>query len=344
VTKAYNATLNVYECPEDRYHHYCLGQSNPASMFLGRLPFFLHAIDAAGLKFEPDTSYSVMPCRGGRVDRHDKWLKPPRGWSNAGLTVLARTKTPTNLSVVIEGPKQFGSFRGHYMLFHGFPRLNVPSDRASLRERQKRQAAAAVQFTARSLFDDPPDQRNVGTRRGDKSQRFPYVERAGNDPEQRLYHLEYSGDNINLPVLCDAEGQPLRQVLVIPRTVYWNAQVREASWRVKGAMRAYVRALDEQAVIKLNVESVHRRYWMPTTVKITDAKGRVVIDSSVFMAGTRSEVDVVLDPGQNPSPWKFEMASSGDCAVTFAGAEELFFALRPEEFDEILPYLLTPGK
>ena len=345
VPQAYDATLNVYDKPGDRYHLYSRTQSNPASMFLGRLPFFLHALNAAGVEFAPATDRSVMPCRGGRVDRHDKWVVPPRGWTNAGMAVLARAEEATKLKVVVDGPKQFGSFRGHYMLFHGFPRLNVPGDRRQMARLRKQQIAAVVRFPDPTVFKDPPEQRSVGAGRGPSRQRFPYVQEPENDRGQRLYHLAYSGDNIDLPVLFDAEtGRALPQVAVIPRTLYWNAQPKESTWRIKGAARAFMRALDLQAVIRLNVRSVHKRYWMPTTVRITDAKGNVVIDTSVFMAGERKQVDVALNPAANPPPWRVEMASSGDCEVRFQGAPELFFAVRPEDFGAVLPHLSGAGK
>ena len=263
------------------------------------------------------------------------------------MTVLTRTAKPTKLNVVVDGPKQFGSFRGHYMLFGGFPKLNVRTDRASAKARYDAQQAAAVQFPSKGILKAPPTERHVAILRREPRLRFPYIEEAANDPKQRLYHLEYSGDNILLPVFFDREtDKPTPQVVVIARTLYWNAQVKESSWRVKGATRAYMRALDDRAVIDLNVKSRHARYWMPTTVRITDANGKVVIDSSVFMSGDRKEVDVKLDPKANPSPWKVEMASSGDCAVTFKGADELFFAVKREDFDEILPLIPvhTPDK
>src|SRR5690606_26465310 len=51
VAPMHDATLNIYDNPGDRYHLYSLAQSNPAAMLLGRLPFYLHALDKAGLRF-----------------------------------------------------------------------------------------------------------------------------------------------------------------------------------------------------------------------------------------------------------------------------------------------------
>jgi hypothetical protein len=104
-------------------------------------------------------------------------------------------------------------------------------------------------------------------------------------------------------------------------------------------MDAYFRPLDDKAVIQLKFVSAHSRYWWPTKVRITDARGKTVLDSSVFMAGQRKEVSVALDPVKNPLPWRLMTASTGDYRVEFTGADELFFARKPDEFGQILPHI-----
>ena len=52
-------------------------------------------------------------------------------------------------------------------------------------------------------------------------------------------------------------------------------------------MDVWFRPLDDKAVIQLNVESVKLRYAMPTKIGLWDAQGKVILDSSVFMAGQR---------------------------------------------------------
>lgn len=341
VAGIHGQTLNVYDYPSDSLHQYSLAHSNPASMLLGRLPLFLHAIDKAGLTFAPtDDDPTVVPFRSGRVDPADKWLVPPRGWSNTGYTILAYAAQPTKIAVSVDGPKGFGNFRGFYMLFNAWPEIgNIPlnSDRKAAYARQQ---ANIVTFSGTNLFNDPPTHRNFGVGRPENPQKFPYVEVADNNSDDRFYRLEVGGDPMNLPAIVEAGSEkPLPQVLVIARTIFQNNQVIPRPFHSRGALRGYVRPIRDDTVVNLVIESTPDRYWMPTTVSIVDGKGATVADTSVFLAGERKRVEVTLDPTRNPLPWKFTIASSGDNAFTFTGVEELLFARSPVDLDTILPML-----
>lgn len=339
----YGDTLNIYNNPGERYHHWSIAQSNPAAMLFGKLPMVLHAIDQAGLKFEyPIGSPTYVPSRGGRVDQADKWLKPPRGWSNTGVTILGWTPQPCRVAVAADGPMSYGSYRAFYMLFNDWPRLGQYTDASIAKTWYEQSSQQIVTFSSDNRFKDPPTHRNIGVGRGDDRQPFPYIEVADNDPDNRFYRLEYAGSPPQLPALLNADTkEPLPQVAVIPRTVFWGNEASDAPFRTVGVVNCFMRPLSDQAVIKLTVESVENRYWMPTTLRITDAAGEVIVDTSVFMAGQRPSDTVTLDAGAHPLPWRFESASSGDCRFSFSGVEELFFARTPEDFEAILPKLAT---
>jgi hypothetical protein len=344
ISDTYEDTLNIYRCEGDRYDGFCLTHSNPSAMMIGRLPYFLHAMDAAGFKFERSDAVTSVPTRGGRVDYADKWLMPPRGWSNTGVTVLTRAPKPTKIAVSIFGPGSFGSLRGGYKLFYGFPELNAFQRPDAAEWSRKQQTNSLVKFDSKNCFDDPPDVRNYSALCGKEAMVFPYVERPNHDPTRFEYRLEHGGSAINLPVFLDAETQkPLPQVAVIPRMMYWNAKTNESPFFTVGVMDAYFRPLDDKATVELNIRSDFRRYAVPTRVQIWDARGACVLDSSVFMAGKRKEVSVTLDPFMNPPPWRMQMASHGDNEVRFRGADELFFALRPGDFAQILPHIPIYG-
>ncbi len=342
VTHLYHSTLNVYEHPGDRYHQYSLAHNNPAAMLLGRLPLFLHAAAAAGIDFAPQPDApSALPTRGGRVDAADKWLTPGRGWSNTGVTVLGYAQAPTPVAVRIDGPMGFGSFRGFYKLYYGWPRLDAMTPRDDLRAWNARQQQDTVTFPNENLFKDPPTQRNFSEGRGETFQALPYVETAANDPQQQCYRLEVGGDAIELPTLLSAaSSQPLPQVGVIARTMFWNNQLKPASFRVVGATDLLLRPLDPTAKIQLVLEAIDNRFGMPTLLRLADAQGQEIIRTSVFFVGQRQQVTVELDPAVHPLPWRFISASSGDNRFTFTGAEELFFARSRADFDVVLPKLL----
>ncbi|MBI4027240.1 MAG: hypothetical protein HY360_19805 [Verrucomicrobia bacterium] len=345
ISGVYSGTLNIYECEGDRYDGYCLAHSNPEAMLLGRLPYFLHAVDAAGLKFERNDETTVVPTRNGRCDIHDKGLMPPRGWSNTGVTILSQASKPTKIAVSIQS---YGQARGFYQLFYGFPELDVFKRPNAGKLVEEQHAASLVKFEAQNLFKDPPECRNYGVHFGGLDQTFPYIECPRHDPSKLAYRLEHGGTHIELPVFLDAETQkPLSQVAVIARTTYANGKVQEASFSSGGVTDVYFRPLDDKARIQLNLKSAKGGYTAPTTFRIWDARGQSVMDSSVFMAGKRSEISVTLDPGKNPIPWRLMMASYGDNQLTFTGADELFFARKPDEFNQILsqiPIYAEPAK
>jgi len=108
ISDMYSGILNTYECEGDRYDGYCIASCNPSAMLLGRLPYVLHAVDEAGLKLERNAEITSIPGRGGRCDNADKWLAPPRGWSNTSVTILARSPKSAKIAVSIDGPKSFG--------------------------------------------------------------------------------------------------------------------------------------------------------------------------------------------------------------------------------------------
>jgi hypothetical protein len=80
---------------------------------------------------------------------------------------------------------------------------------------------------------------------------------------------------------------------------------------------------------------------MPTTLKIVDADGLVVIDTSVLPTSDRETVSVRLDPAEHALPWLFTSASSGDNQFEFEGADELLFARTKQDLSEVLPRLLN---
>jgi hypothetical protein len=326
--------MNIYSCPGDRYDGYSIASSNPGAMVLGRMPYLMHAAAAAGVPCAPQQGETTLPTRGGRVDYADKWIVPPRGWTNAGVTILGVAPKPATVGVRVTGPRSYGSFRGHYQLYYGFPELNVfAKPGVTPATAAKEQEKDWIKFPGKNSFNDPPTQRNFGA-----NDPRPYIERADNDKARDLYHLEMSGDNVDLPVLIDADTKaPFPQVAVIPRTMYWNAQTREVGWSLHGFMNMLFRPLDDQAAVTLTVKGVMNRYGMATAVKIADAAGRTVADTSVLPTGQRKEVEVKLDPAVNPLPWRITMASAGDVRVSFTGAEELFFAAEQRDFEAVLP-------
>lgn len=340
ISDIYGQMLDIYECEGDRYDGWCRAESNPASMLFGRLPYFLHAVDAAGLRFEMSNEHTSIPSRGGRVDMADKWLMPPRGWSNTGATILARASRPTKIAIAINGPRSYGDLLGMYQLHYGFPELNAFNRPDAAEELRAKQKASVVTFSAANRFNDPPEYRNFGIGRPDNPQRFPYVECSDNDPSQHEYRLEVGGWQINLPafVECDTE-EPLPQVAVIARTMSWGGKTNEVGSASKGVMDVYFRPLETNDVIDLRFASEHRRYYQPTRIKLTDARGKVVLDTSIFMAGKRKEAATTLDPAKHPLPWHLLMVSHGDNTITFQGAPELFVARKPDEFGKILPHL-----
>ena len=330
----YEMAMNVYSNPGDRYDGYSICVGNPGAMILGRMPYLMDAALAAKVPCVPQQGQTTLPTRGGRVDSADKWIVPPRGWTNAGVTILGIAPNPATVAVRVIGPRGYGSFRGFYQLYYELPELNVfAKPGVTLQAVNKEQEKNWIKFPGPNTFKDPPTQRNFG-----ESDPRPYIERADNDRNRLLYHLEMSGDNVDLPVLIDADTRaPFAQVAVIPRTMYWNAQTKDVGWSLHGFTNMLFRPLDEKTAITLTIKGAMNRYGMCSAVRISDAAGKAIAETSVLPTGQRKEAEVKLDAAVNPLPWRIMMASAGDVRVSFTGAEELFFAADQKDFDAVLP-------
>ncbi|MHC4873043.1 MAG: exo-rhamnogalacturonan lyase family protein [Planctomycetota bacterium] len=334
---AHKNTLNIYHNPDDKYHKFNLAHSNPGAKFLGRLPYYLYALDKAGIKFESSTDLSAVPVRGGRFDIADKWPVPTRGWSNAGSTILALSERDEKIKLSIMGVRQYGDVNVIYLPFYNYPELNITKKPGyDLKKMWQEVRKDVIEFTGKPRYNE-----KGGVRRyTDRNDNYPHYEYMKHDSAKKLYRLEIGTGAFHLPVfLYEKDNKPLTQVLVVARTIFSGGTNKEIASIMKGKMNAYFRTLDDKAVIKLTIESKKRRYAYPTKYKITDSKGNVIEDSSVFMAGTRKSTEITLDPAKNPLPWHIMMISSGDNKIMFTGADELFFAREKEEFDKILPKL-----
>jgi hypothetical protein len=334
---AWKKTLNIYLNKDDKYHEFNMAHSNPAAKYFGRLPYYLHALDKAGIRFEDTSNLSAIPVRGGRFDSTDKWPSPERGWSNAGSTILALSERDEKIKLSIMGVRQYGDVNVIYLPFYNYPELNItkkPGYKA--KESWKDAKKDLIKFKGEPRYNE-----RGGVRRyTDRNDNYPHYEYMEHDTAKKLYRLEIGTGAFHLPVfLYEKDNKPLTQIIVIGRTIYSGGTAREKASIMKGKMNAYFRPMDEKAVIKLTIESKKRRYAYPTKFKITDSKGNVIEDSSVFMAGTRKSTEITLDPAKNPLPWHMMMISSGDNEIMFTGADELFFAREKEEFEKILPKL-----
>ena len=150
---------------------------------------------------------------------------------------------------------------------------------------------------------------------------------------------------IELPALLNAETRkPLTQIAVIARTSFGNGQYVPVGSRIFGTVRCFMRPLKDDAVVQLTLEATVGRYAMPTSVRIEDAMGKVIVDSSVFVSGKRKKVEVTLDPAKNPLPWKFTASASGDNQMTYTGTDELLFAKTAADLAAIVPMLQKEDK
>lgn len=67
-------------------------------------------------------------------------------------------------------------------------------------------------------------------------------------------------------------------------------------------------------------------------MRVTDANGETVLDTSLFYFGDRRSASLPLDPARHPSPWHWHSLSRyGPVVRIVAGADELLWALTPED-------------
>jgi len=75
----------------------------------------------------------------------------------------------------------------------------------------------------------------------------------------------------------------------------------------------------------------------PTVVRLDDAKGERVIDSSVAGDLQRHTVTRVVDPAQHPFPWKLTVAAN--VGFRFDGPDRLYLAPDPGRLEAVLKHL-----
>jgi hypothetical protein len=327
--------LNIYECPGDRFDGYNLAVSNPGAMVLGRLPYYLDALDRAGLRLDSEPATMMLPTRGGRYDAADKALMPPRGWSNTGITVLARAAAPTPLAVRLDPARGYGGFGGHYQMLYGWPRLSAAGRTWDEQQRMNPALHEAVPFVNKDTFHPTPGERRFGP-----SMRFPDLQLAANDPERLEVRLEVGGSGIALPTIVDARsGEPIPQIAVLAATQFTNMTARETPWSQQGLTDLWVRPLDSAATVTVEIRSEHLKAGGPTTLQVSDANSRVIADLSVLPIGLRSSASLTLDPREHPMPWRWRITGAGGAAFRVRGVPELFLARRRSDFDLLLPRL-----
>jgi len=238
------------------------------------------------------------------------------------VTILGISTPPAPVAVRITGSSGYGSFRGFYMLFYGFPELNsFARPGVTLATAAKQQQQTVINFPGTNLFKDPPTQRNWSTVYGDIAQPFPYIERADNDKTRDLYHLELGGDNVDTPVLINPDTKAaFPQVAVIPRTAYWANKIEEWPWYIHGYMNILFRPLDEKSVVTLRMKGVFGRYGLPTVMRVWDADGKLLIESSVLPDRPAQERRSEAGPGGESAALAHRDGSAGDAQMNFTGA------------------------
>jgi len=67
-------------------------------------------------------------------------------------------------------------------------------------------------------------------------------------------------------------------------------------------------------------------------MRITDANGKLILDTSLFYFGDRPGTKVTLDPALHPQPWHWHSLSRyGPIVRILNGTDELLWALTPAD-------------
>jgi hypothetical protein len=122
------------------------------------------------------------------------------------------------------------------------------------------------------------------------------------------------------------------------------------TYRGYRTLNLYMRPVDPTAVATLRIAGLRGKSGAdfglpdPTYFHLTDSAGATIAESSLWTAGARPSMDVVLDPSVNPLPWHFYSSSGhgpelylvdGITDGVLDGPEELLLGVTPEDIDAI---------
>lgn len=218
----------------------------------------------------------------------------------------------------------------------GLITLISPQERPSFRiETQSISGNSSLYFVLNSLAESRTTQFNGTINNNAKSVRLTVPV----NPNADLYRFECAG-------MCDFETDltdGLPEVAVMTRNQFANGGMTPSTYATSARQHFYIRPLDDELPVELLVESETQRPW-PGYVRLEDANGRLIQETSLMPNSQRSNVRLQLDPKRSPYPWRLYTTTpySMRMRISDPATPELFFATDPEAFDEILPMLNLP--
>jgi len=304
--EVYDRFTEYYDNPNDRMHGYSTAVVNHEASYMREVPYFLRAMKDAGL--QPSMGQRAMTYPSQRVSTTDlSSYRNSRGWSASALTVL-------------------------------LPRL----DDGKVHIRYKVSEPTRGQYTLLNHSTTTPVYFS-------ETWGSVLMETVTKDitVTERLTRLECSGERcgFEVPISRAADGSNSPEVFVLATSTYRNGQWIPAKYYGDSRMLFYMRPYSDSQVVQLELRASQSVNYSspPSYIRIEDATGKVVHETSLFGFGTRSSATVTLDPGQSPLPWKFYSYSTLGLALSIQNnAEELFFAKEASDFDAVLPLITFP--
>jgi hypothetical protein len=305
----------IYENPGDKLHGYSDVTISSTSIWLHEAPYFLWALRASGTPFGPGARRMSYPEGGGGYN-WGTWRTPPRGWSNAGLYVGVLPPAGSTLELGLDHRfSVVDPMIASYYLYAPPPRA-PPSD--WLPHGSIPVPLVQGQFQYASTFPVPVSYANTLA-----------------EP----YHLECFGScALFAPLGRGVAGAPRpAEAAVMRSTLFLNPGEMPLSSVLLERSDFFLQTLGGRS-IELEITASRGRYDIypesatPSGVRVTDANGETLLDTSLFYFGDRPRARLSLDPARHPPPWHWHSLSRyGPVVRIVAGADELLWALTPED-------------
>jgi len=107
--------------------------------------------------------------------------------------------------------------------------------------------------------------------------------------------------------------------------------------RMLGRLDMHYMPVGGAATLEL-VGTVHRTANTPVYVRVTDAKGRLMLETTLLYGSKRPKATVTLDPAKRPAP--FRVYAAGVCLMKWTGDAKRVVIARKADMARKLAVLL----
>jgi hypothetical protein len=290
----YDVARTLYRGDDDveRYHGFSLlTQSNHGSRFIQQAPYFMAALDAAAIPERRGTDPGSYPASFA-AESGAFTAQPPKGWTRSSLTVLVEP---------LDEPMQ------HVFELRGARGVNTPSGVLRVFGPPARPGPSAWRTPRQPILSASYCRSLAGVGRLPPCDiELPRKVAFATEPKDGLHAIELAkAAHLQAPLSVPKKGGRPREAAVLRRSTFENGALKPRQWLASGRMALYARPPGEHTIrLKLAAfEPTAGERALPAGIEIEDAVGTRILDTTLFSAGERKAVEVMLFRRKRVAPF-----------------------------------------